>query len=427
MITSPSTRPGPQAIAEGGGASKSTFLELLARTVQAAPAGSTSKAAARTPDVAHEAGITATGVKRESRLPGYLREAEYYWRDRQQWLEAQGYMLRPRYRPDWKPSWEGTKKSWFDCEDGTGFGVSHLVDATRIRDGKLVMLKQISKSVHPYEADICQFFASEPLASDSRNHCVLLIEVLQDPEDDNIHILVMPFLRPHNDPPFQTVGEIVEFFRQIFEGLHFMHQHRVAHRDCMVMNIMMDPEPMFPNLYHPIFTDEKRDLSGKARYYSRTERPTKYYLIDFGLSRKYNADNLSPRELPIIGGDKTVPEFQGEKYDEASDPFPTDVYYVGNMIRQYYLQSYMGLDFMDVLIANMTEADPAKRPTMLEVEKRFEVIRSALTSRTLRRRLVGREEHAMSRLFFDTKHFIISAGYIVRRLPAVPRPVARKS
>ncbi len=49
---------------------------------------------------------------------GYVT-AEYMWRDHQQWLQEQGYMpLRPRYRPDWKPSWAGTKQDDEDFEDG---------------------------------------------------------------------------------------------------------------------------------------------------------------------------------------------------------------------------------------------------------------------------------------------------------------------
>lgn len=182
----------------------------------------------------------------------------------------------------------------------------------------------------------------------------------------------MPFLRLHNDPHFKTVGEAVEFFRQVFEvrtpllgredGLTPFTKHKAyslcmstispigemfglvfcmilnVHRDCMYLNIMMDPEPMFPNLYHPAFPDQKRDFSSQVKYYSRTERPTRYYLIDFSLSRKYEVDNLSPLELPITGGDNTVPEFQGEKYNEASDPFATDVCYVGNVIQKYFLQ-----------------------------------------------------------------------------------------
>ncbi|KAH9970470.1 hypothetical protein BJV74DRAFT_867045 [Russula compacta] len=42
--------------------------------------------------------------------------------------------------------------------------------------------------------------------------------------------MVMPFLRPFNDPRFQTYGEFVAFFMQISEGLKFMHERRVAHR-----------------------------------------------------------------------------------------------------------------------------------------------------------------------------------------------------
>jgi len=101
-------------------------------------------------------------------------------------------------------------------------------------------------------------------------------------------MLVMPFLRVHYSPPFETVGEILEFLMQIFElaqGLHFMHEHHVAHRDCMVNNIMMDPEPMDPESYDPLRRDQKRDLSGSAKRLSRTAAPLKYYLIDFGHSR----------------------------------------------------------------------------------------------------------------------------------------------
>jgi hypothetical protein len=47
-----------------------------------------------------------------------LMEKEYYWRDRQKWLEERGYMLRPRYRPGWTASWIGTNKSSLSCEDG---------------------------------------------------------------------------------------------------------------------------------------------------------------------------------------------------------------------------------------------------------------------------------------------------------------------
>ncbi|KAL4243618.1 hypothetical protein ABKN59_011686 [Abortiporus biennis] len=44
--------------------------------------------------------------------------------------------------------------------------------------------------------------------------------------------MILPLLRTFNNPSFQTAGEALEFFRQVFEGLDFMHQCHVAHRDC---------------------------------------------------------------------------------------------------------------------------------------------------------------------------------------------------
>ena len=107
----------------------------------------------------------------------------------------------------------------------------------------------------------------------------------------------------------------------------------------MGLNIMMDPNPMFPDLYHPATRNRSRDWkSYRPKYYTRTARPTKYYLIDFGLSRKYDPEEREPLQIPILGGDKTVPEFQGDGVYRPWNPFPTDIYYIGNMIREEFLQ-----------------------------------------------------------------------------------------
>ncbi len=54
------------------------------------------------------------------KMPGGLYEDEYFWRDHQAWLAESGYMLRPRYRMDWEPSWLNSKKNYRFCEDGKG-------------------------------------------------------------------------------------------------------------------------------------------------------------------------------------------------------------------------------------------------------------------------------------------------------------------
>ena len=134
-----------------------------------------------------------------------------------------------------------------------------------------------------------------------------------------------------------------------------MHENHVAHRyvvtffahipsyltyirDCTLENIMLDPSDMFPESFHPAEIERSRDFRRKAKWYSRTRRPTRYLLIDFGLSRRYDPENGPPLDKPLRGGDKSAPEHQDRV--TSCNPFPTDVYYLGNLIREHYIQVY---------------------------------------------------------------------------------------
>ena len=64
---------------------------------------------------------------------------------------------------------------------------------------------------------IALYFSSQALASQPVNHCVPAYEVFTLDAEDDIMIMVMPLLRPYNNPRFDTVGEVVECFRQLFE------------------------------------------------------------------------------------------------------------------------------------------------------------------------------------------------------------------
>lgn len=46
-----------------------------------------------------------------------LLSYEIFWRDRYFFLENRGYTLRPRFKPDWTPSWLGTNRDPDFCED----------------------------------------------------------------------------------------------------------------------------------------------------------------------------------------------------------------------------------------------------------------------------------------------------------------------
>lgn len=100
---------------------------------------------------------------------------------------------------------------------------------------------------------------------------------------------------------------------------------------------MMDGT-MYPEGWHPLWRSRRADLHPKLplKVYTRRQRPPKYYLIDFGLSRRYSPEDQWPLEEIIKGGDRSVPEFQGS--GEPCNPFPTDIYYVGNMIRMKFME-----------------------------------------------------------------------------------------
>ena len=51
-------------------------------------------------------------------VTGTLSEIEEKWRDRHGMLKAEGYELRPRLRPGWKPSWIESGADPLECEDG---------------------------------------------------------------------------------------------------------------------------------------------------------------------------------------------------------------------------------------------------------------------------------------------------------------------
>lgn len=104
---------------------------------------------------------------------------------------------------------------------------------------------------------------------------------------------------------------------------------------------MMDAIPLFDEARHPVKPSMKLDFSGPVKKpRSRTLRPVRYYYIDFGHARRYDPKDGPPREFVGIGdgygGDGTVPEFQTT--NEFCDPFPVDVYRVGNLIREFFTE-----------------------------------------------------------------------------------------
>ncbi|TRM59178.1 hypothetical protein BD626DRAFT_539448 [Schizophyllum amplum] len=256
------------------------------------------------------------------RLVSTIRPLEQWWVDRQSWLENRGYMLRPRFRPGWKPSWHDPGVEFLDAEDRYSQSLRCSLPATVV---------------------------------DPRNHCAPVLEVLPVPDEDGTHIMVLPLLREYDQPRFDTVGEVVACLQQVIECIQFLHANKITHRDIHTLNLMMDAGHC------------TRLHSIRLRF---------YYVIDFGLSIKYDCLDQPPLEIPIRGGDKTVPEFLGDGIDNPYNPFPTDVYCLGNWIREDFLEGVdsskrLGLEFLRPLVDEMTRNEPDERPTMDQVLAKY--------------------------------------------------------
>ena len=96
---------------------------------------------------------------------------------------------------------------------------------------------------------------------------------------------------------------------------------------------MLDPSRMYPDGFHPVKIDRKRNFKGRATAYTRIQRPPRYILIDFGLSRQYTSRVVV--DIPLRGGDKSAPEHRQQK---PCNPFYTDIYYIGNLVRQKFIK-----------------------------------------------------------------------------------------
>ncbi|RDX54870.1 hypothetical protein OH76DRAFT_1478385 [Lentinus brumalis] len=288
-------------------------------------------------------------------MKGGLFEEEFFWREHERWLADAGYTLRSRYREDWQPSWLKSGKPHYQCEDGKPMLRGTIMDAIRMSDGRIVTIKRVEKSSTPLEESIIRLFSTEPLALNPHNHSIPLYDVLQSPRDETATLLVMPYLVRIHQYPFATVGEAVECFRQLFEasrlsfpsalcradtahlqGLSFVHQNLVAHCDIHLVNVLMEPTPLLSEVPHPARPQRRSyDFKRKVKQRTRTECPTRYYIIDFGLSRRFFPGDALVAPVSY-GGDKSVPEYH-DSSRKVSNPFAIDVYCLGNMIREWFV------------------------------------------------------------------------------------------
>ncbi|KAJ7512956.1 kinase-like domain-containing protein [Mycena galericulata] len=285
----------------------------------------------------------------------WLYANEEFWVDSQPFLLAQGYQLRPRYQPDWVPSWTVKKNFYREYEDKLSVHKKRVLDATRIHDGKKVILKRLETDGD--EIAIVKYLDS--VRTDPRNRTIPILDIFAMPNSP-WSFLVMPYCRRFDYPPFHCRNEFFEAMSQFLEGLQFMHEHNIVHFDIAPQNMMMDESRVIPKGSH---FSNPRTHTGFHNLFSWNNRctvgPVDYYYIDFGLSLYFPDGKDDALYLATLRTFPTIPELsQTVPYN----PFPVDIFQLGLTMHQL-IDTFPDLEDFRPVADDMTAQDPKARPT----------------------------------------------------------------
>ncbi|EIM80383.1 uncharacterized protein STEHIDRAFT_125936 [Stereum hirsutum FP-91666 SS1] len=336
-----------------------------------------------------------------------LNHDELKWVHVQPWLLSKGYDLRPRFRPGWVPSWgQSGAPRRSRHEDAIIHGNVYapvVMDAVRRADGRRVLIKRVSLAHGGRDVAILEYLASKGRASDPRNHTIPLLDVIRTP----------PF-RYITLPEFDTLGEGIDFMDQSLEGLVFLHEHRVAHRDCSITNIVMDSKKMYPRGLH---ADASLDAQGRMLSGARTRTQAggvKYYFIDFGESILFAADEDARIKEPSKASIH-APETRANQI-MPYDAFKPDIYTLGKTFQEQLIEEFVG-DFgaFKPLIESMIQINPDERPTAAQALDQLRTISSAFSRTDRHRRAHWKRYHdPWTAPVADAVHMISEVLWVLR-------------
>ncbi|TEB30978.1 hypothetical protein FA13DRAFT_318648 [Coprinellus micaceus] len=309
--------------------------------------------------------------RHQERDDGLLFTYEEIWVRHFHFLASRGYQLRPRYNPDWVPSWRLKPVKYGSGKNEDAIPAwPKVVDAICLTNGQRVMLKHVELSSE--ELSIMTYVNTPAALEDSRNHCVRLMDVILLPACETHALVVTPLLYEHSALPFRYVGELVEISIQIIECLDFLHDHNIVHRDFCKFNVMVDGERLIPGGWHPFDPrappDGRHDKLSRFKWVDRRSTgPHAYYLIDFGYSKRLESRD-GALLTGIYGQDDSVPEMS---LTVPYDPYPVDVYHVGNMLLKFYgeYRPCGSLERLKEVAQKMAHKDPSSRYTAQEASK----------------------------------------------------------
>ncbi|KAK0244052.1 hypothetical protein EDD85DRAFT_1017805 [Armillaria nabsnona] len=308
--------------------------------------------------------------------------------------------------------------------------IDHVfMDAKDTSTGQIVAMKIIRHEDNPDELAIATFLTSEEKSSDHRNHCVPILRILSVPDEEGHVIIVMPYLClvtiPSSKPSVKGFGSSERCFR---DSNSFGND--VVHRDGGFTNIMMDATSM----YGPdIVRDIDHGLSDP--------RDTTSLILVFRFT--INLTTCRPLCARMKEGTSRFPNFssmsQIERSEHRSMIHSLSTSTILGIHSGFFAQveadyelgeeglcGMEGFEFMEPLIAAMTEPDPLKRIKIKEAIRRFARIEKGLSAIALRSRVAYNTDFTIFRPFKYFGHWVWTLGLVAHGTPPHSIPKSRR-
>ncbi|KAL0570984.1 hypothetical protein V5O48_010969 [Marasmius crinis-equi] len=137
--------------------------------------------------------------------------------------------------------------------------------------------------------------------------------------------LCLKHLVPFDIPPFRTVANWVDLFRQLLEGLSFLHEHGVVHGSISTAAAAhsQDQGKGVPGLMVDISADP--NALDHPDQFDRTKYPVKYYFVDFSHARHSHFSSTTSPSLISAHSRPNSP------LPPQRAPFTEDVHALGHL------------------------------------------------------------------------------------------------
>ncbi|KAJ7583441.1 hypothetical protein C8J56DRAFT_1028397 [Mycena floridula] len=231
----------------------------------------------------------------------------------------------------------------------------------------------ILKLVHGDELKILQYLNTPEMRANPRNRTIPVLEFITF---EALTFAVMPRWQGGIYADYADVRQLMHVCDQLFEGLDFLHEHRIVHRDVtgenMAFNAVADPLDDYPTgLLDP----------------SETE----FVFIDFGISLIFPLDTVLDTVAPArpyftFGVNAAL----APQLPRSCNPFSTDVF---NLVRHLQLAVRVAEDIVPEVVPFFeahTKLDVDSNPSARETLTAFRAMYANIDQERLDKPVTGR-------------------------------------